>query len=484
MSAAQNRGRPRRLRRWALIFLASPFVLLVFGNLIGATPLATGIIEERIERHLGLGLDCEIAGLGWTPWSGGVVRDLKLRSSQSNSPFVEVGKVTIDPSWRSMLQRKKRFDSLIIENVTLNLTLEELREILAARKARPQIVQPKVTEKSSKKNEEEDEEKEPKLEAKENPDSQKSDPTISSRPSPVTVPVDDFEGEVILKNIALKFSSTKHPELAVELDEIEGEIPLWGQERSGRIIFSKVRIGNDGNTEKLDLPLTWKKQGLEINESQMHILGVTFSLAASVRLTQGLPFGIGVDLPAQRINFTSMGNNAPPIDLDQFRCSNKLQGYLLYPSLLHGSSRSQVGKTDFRDAKDGSHIRFDHGRAELTLNPAGLYARDFHLIGSEEAILGNGHLSSSGEGAAVVRIVASPERAEGYAKRVKSVSRDWELAFEPLITPDRLYRDLLFDLSNGTLVFDIGKDRKVVSFRDAFAKIKHGRQPIIVPEIP
>ena len=83
-----------------------------------------------------------------------------------------------------------------------------------------------------------------------------------------------------------------------------------------------------------------------------------------------------------------------------------------------------------------------------------------------------------------MRIVAAPERAREYEKRVRAVSRDWTLAFQPLVTPDRLYRDLRFDLSHGPLLFDIGKDGKAVSFRQAFDKIQRGYQPAIVPEIP
>ena len=268
------------------------------------------------------------------------------------------------------------------------------------------------------------------------------------------------------------------------LNDIEGEIPLWGQERSGQILFSKVQIGNDGNVEKLDLPLKWRNQFVEIDESEMHLLGIRFALTASVHLAYGLPFGVGIDFPRQRINFTSMGKNAPPVDIRTFRSANTIQGYLLYPSLVSGVSRSEVGVTELIDTKDGSRVRFERGFADLNLNPGGLYARDFHLVGQEEAVLGNGYLLKNGEGAATVRIAASPERAHEYEKRVRSVSDDWTLNFQTLITPDRVYRDLRFDLSNGALLFDIGKDGKTVSFSEAFAKIKHGRQTIIAPELP
>lgn len=482
MSKAQSRSRPRRLRRWVLFLFFAPLVILILGNLIGATSLGTDFVRKRIEKRLGL--DCEISRLSWTPWGGGVLRGLKLRSAESSESFAEVGKVTLDPSWKSMLQRKNRFDSLTIEDLTLDLSLEEFREILAARKARPaqtpsRVDQPKPIPEEKKEEGENPETKEPKIIQKKNPEATEVDaPALAVRPE------DHFEGTIILKNVDFKLSSISRPELAIQLNDIEAEIPLWGKARSGEIVFSKIQIGNDGNIEKLELPIQWKNQLLEIDESQIHLLGVRLALSVSVRLTQGLPYGISLNFPSQRINFTSMRKNAPPLDIHDFRSQNTLQGYLLHPSLLYGVSQSDVGVTELIDPKDGSLLRFERGRAEVSLNSSGLFSRDFHLIGDQEAVLANGYLSSGGEGSATVRVVAAPERAREYEKRIRAVSRDWTLAFQPLVTPDRLYRDLRFDLSNGALLFDIGKDGKAVSFRQAFDKIQRGYQPAIVPEIP
>ncbi|MGC6425634.1 MAG: hypothetical protein ACON5H_01410 [Akkermansiaceae bacterium] len=482
MSKAQSQFRPRRFWRCVLIVVAAPLVLWALANLLGATELGTSLIEKEIKNRIGL--ECRIERLSWTPWGGGAVRGLELASDSSSSPIVRVGKIVIDPSWKSMFQRQRRFDSLLIEDGELDLTVEEICKIFESREARSKVWLTDADQKIPQKQGDDQEPKVPELERKEVPIREESEANDKKTPLPTLVPTDDFEGEILLKNIDLKVSSIKRPDLALELYEIDGEIPLWGGERSGELVFSKVRIGGDGNVEKLDLPLVWRNQKLEVDESEIHLLGVRFSLKASVRLVLGLPFGVAVDLPPQRINSTSMGEHAFPIDIHSFRSRNTVQGYLRHPTILYGSSQTEIGVSELLDTQDGSRVRFEKGRADFTLNPGGLFSPDFHLIGEQDAILGNGFVSIGGEGAATVRIVASPVKAHEYEKRIQSISPDWTLAFEPLVTPDRVHRDLRFDLSKGGLIFDLGVDGKAVSFREAFAKIKRGRSVPIAPKLP
>ncbi|MDA8975322.1 hypothetical protein N9F50_01915 [Akkermansiaceae bacterium] len=485
MSKALSRvyqRRSRLLRRTVVVLFCLPLVLWALGNFIGATSPGTGFFEKQIEKRLGF--SSEISSLSWTPWGGVKVHHLTLFSEGGDESLVEVDLIQIDPSWSSMLKGEKRFDELLIEGVQMDLTLEKLKKMMAARSSTSKAV---------------DQPKEKKIEIEQvndekvavkkvdRPEGDKKKPVSEGRKAAPVIPIDDFQGLITLRDVNVKLSSENSPDLAVTFSDIKGEIPLWGKERSGKIVFSGIQIGKDGNEERLELPIKWSGGVVKFEEPKVHLLGVRLGLSGSLRLVHDLPYGLVVDLPSQRINFTSMGKNAPPLDFWLLESKNILQGYVMAPSLIYGSSQTKVGTVILHDRKDESEVRFERGFAEASLNPSGLYSRQFYLIGDEEAVLGNGFVSTAGEGAATVRVVASPERAQEYEKRVRSGSPDWSLAFQPLVTPDRVYRDLRFDLTNGGLWVNLKKDGEeiiAIPFQEVFGRIRVGQVPPVVPTIP
>lgn len=470
-----------------LVIFCFPLVLWALGNLVGGTSLGTGFFEKQIKKRLGV--STEISRLSWSPWGGGKVHHLSILSAGVDEPLVEVDLIQIDPSWTSIRKGKKRFDTLLIEGVRMDLTLEEFKKMMAGWSLGAQAADPHK-EKKIEPNQVDDQKVDDQkvvVEKEDRPEGDKKKPVSGNREVVPAVPIDNFEGLITLRNINVKLSSEKRSHLAVTFNGIEGEIPLWGKERSGKIVFSGIQIGNDGNEERLELPLKWSDGIVYFEEPKVHLLGVRMSLSGSLRLVNGLPYGLAVDLPAQRVNFTSMGRNAPPVDLRMLQSKSTLQGYVMVPTLIYGSSQTKLGTSILRDPKDGSEVRFERGFAEASLNPSGLYSKQFYFIGDEESVLGNGFVSTTGEGAATVRIVASPERAYEYEKRMRSGSPDWSLAFQPLVTPDRLYRDLRFDLTDGDLWVNLKKDGEeiiAIPFQEVFGRINEGQAPSAPPNIP
>jgi hypothetical protein len=55
--------------------------------------------------------------------------------------------------------------------------------------------------------------------------------------------------------------------------------------------------------------------------------------------------------------------------------------------------------------------------------------------------------------------------------------------FEPLITPDRAFRDIRIEARDGTLMMDLGEDRSWVPFFDAAEEVL-GRQNTNPPKLP
>jgi len=110
------------------------------------------------------------------------------------------------------------------------------------------------------------------------------------------------------------------------------------------------------------------------------------------------------------------------------------------------------------DSSSQSSAIFDWGQASIRLTPAGLFSPDFRWVGEHDAVLGNGYLQASGEGAAVVRLVGSAERASIYQRRAAAYREGFDLKMRPLETPDRWFSDLRFDLSSNGLMVSLEEE--------------------------
>ncbi|MDA7876607.1 hypothetical protein N9A89_00905 [Akkermansiaceae bacterium] len=483
MSEAQGAGRPRRFRRWLLRIILVPLILLGLGNLFLATPWGTGLVERQIEKRFSL--PCEIGSISWTPWGGGKIHAFEVALPDSGGEEISlatIDEVVIDPSWLSMLKGRKRFERVEVRGLEFDLAVESLKSLLKSRGATVPIVSEQVPSTEKKKNVPTIA---PKTSEKETP---KQDPVARPSPRkperPDIVPIDDFEGSLVLHDVKVRLYSRSVPQAEVAFEDLSGEIPLWGKERSGQLDFEGLRIGSDGSREALTLPIKWSDGFLKITEPELHVLGLHFNLDAALGFAAGLPFGIHLKVPQQRVNFTSLRENAPPVDIARFSSDNLLRGSLLHPMFSSGTSETVFENCVIRDPSDGSMLAFQYGGNTLTLSSAGLFVNDFRLIGEEEAFLGNGFLTTSGIGAATLRVIASPNRAETFEKRVLHANPDWTLALRPLVTPDRWHRDLRFDPGEQGLTVDIGRDGKAVALSEVVSRVRQGHRvpsPSLVP---
>jgi hypothetical protein len=485
VTKVEERGRFRRVRRWALWIVCLPLFLLGIGNLILATSWGRGLVEKQIEDRFGL--TCEIAGLSWSPWAGGQVDELEITASDdagSSFRVLKIDRIEIDPSWSSLVKGEKRFDRVEVVGVEVDLSLESLKSLMKSGGEAIVPVVPKDPEMVGNGSYQDGSSNpvDPKAE-----DSSSESPAIveqaDDKPAVIIVPVDDFEGLVVFRDVKARIYSEAVPELELRFENLSGEIPLWGQERKGKMDFEGLRIGNDGSEESLSIPIVWKDGFLQMSEPEMHVLGLRLNINAALRFSSGLPFGLQVKVPEQQIDFTSLRKNAPPINIARFSSDNLLQGFLLRPALLNGSSQTQFLSCVIEDPKDGSKITFDRGHSDMIVSAAGVFVNDVRLIGDEEAFLGNGFLTASGTGAATLRVIANPQRAETYGKRVTATDPSWSLGLIPLVTGDRLYRDLRFELGSQGLTVDLGEGGKEVSFVEVVRKFRHAgraQKPILV----
>jgi hypothetical protein len=201
-------------------------------------------------------------------------------------------------------------------------------------------------------------------------------------------------------------------------------------------------------------------------------------------LSAGFPVGLQISLPDQQVDLSSVfREQESPLSVSNLNSKNRLQGYLLAPSTFRGSSVTRFGNVVIDDPRDEGEIRFNRGTASFIATAAGVVAKDVRAIGEEDAILMNGFATAAGEASATLRVVSSPERAQSHSKRVRMASGNLLMDFEPLITPDRAFRDIRIEARDGTLMMDLGEDRSWVPFFDAAEEVL-GRQNTNLPKLP
>ena len=472
-----KRGLRRKRRRRILILLVGlPLLGWAALNLIFLTPLARGAIAGPISERIGL--ECEIDGLTWTPWSGLTVSGVRVRApreSRQVENLVEVDHLSVDPSWWSLLSGKRRWERLEVSGVRVELSVEALRGILAQfERPQPPLGGGERPDRRSLQTEASREEKEVKPDPKPSDQREGGPPRrdteiegpVESRPS------DDFEGVVVFSDLNLRLYSQRVPELAVAVTGVAGEIPVWGAPRAGHFAFEELALGNDLSEKEVTFEVSWQDQSVRLDSGVMKFFGLDLRVRGLIRMAPGYPFGLRVDVPPQDVDFSPVyQSRQSPLEVHGLVSRNVLQGYLTTPSSFSGSHFSEFKEVIFHDLSDGGEARFERGRASVLVSGGGVVARDFRVLGEEDALLMNGFATFGGEAATTLRVVASPERAQSHENRVRRADETWTLDFQPLITPDRMFRDLRLEWREGEVMIDLAGERGWVPFWPAMQKV-------------
>ncbi|YCM46138.1 hypothetical protein V2O64_08915 [Verrucomicrobiaceae bacterium 227] len=462
-------------------------VLLVLGlNMFLATSWGTGFLERRIESRLGL--PCAVDAVSWSPWAGVQVKDLRLKPPLDVGGSEEILKIEllkVDLSWRSLAKGRKRFQRVEIQGVTGDVSLELLQSLLARGQAPPKAV-PVGPSTPTPAGSVDDSETPPEV----------TPPMVDSRPKPAEggetvvddpvkpepelVPVDDFEGLIAFERVNLRIFSERFPDFSAGVSGVSGEIPVWGPEREGLVAIGDFEIAGRYHSQAIEVPVTFKDGFIKVDDHEVKMFGLDMSVTAALWMVQGLPYGVQLKLPSQQMDLSPIYvDGKPPFTIGALQSSGEIKGHLLHPGESTGGLYATFQDLELIDKKDGSKTGFQSGLAHFQLSAAGLNARDCRILGEEEAVLANGFATPGGDVAAVVRIVASPNRANAHENRVRLASDQFELEFEPLVTPDREFRDLHLEVRAGDLMIDLGQERQWVPFFPAVRAIAGSRDPNI-----
>ena len=408
-------------------------------------------------------------------------------------PLISVRETRIDVSWSSLLKGNKRWERMEAEGLDVDVSIETIRGILARTLNAPAKPSVPVTTGPN--------EVAPTLDPAPQIDS--VDPTDPADPPSVDPPVarkdipgeeeeksapsisvEELEGLVILSDARVKIYSEQAPSLTLLIDQIEGKIPLWGRTREGKLSCRTIDISDDLSEPGMTIPLIWKDQSLLVTDHSLKVFGLDLKLSAAMKFTAGFPIGLQVNLPDQQLDLSSIfGERKSPLSVQNLTSKNRLQGFLLFPASFKGSSVTRFEDAVIDDPRDEGEMRFDRGGANLVASAGGIVARDIRAIGEEDAILMNGFASAAGEAAATIRIVSSPERAQSHSKRVRMVDGNLLMDFQPLITPDREFRDIRVEARDGAWIMDLGEDRSWVSLFAA-TRVILGQESTENPNLP
>ena len=482
-----------RIRTWLSIILLSPAILWGALNLVFSSTWGTGFLERRIEN--GLGLPCRIQSVTWSPWGGVQIRGVRILSpvdSGQSDDVVRIEKIVVDPSWASLASGEKRWDRLEVNELNGKVSIELLKEIMARYQKASTIsslgskaLEPDSTSTGTEGLDQGGVKEKDGISPLNRSEESKGDESQAQEDaSPDLIPVDDFEGTITISNSRFRLYSESIPEFSAELNGVEGELPVWGAARSGEVRIASFEVGSRFSEKSLTFPFLWKDSFLEIENHPIQLFGLDLEISAALRFTRGMPIGLGIDLPDQQIDLTPIYlQKKPPISISHIQSQSVLRGSLVNPRSFTGHSFTSFQDFVFHDLLDGGDTRFDRGSALVKLSGSGIFAEDIRVIGSEDAVLMNGFATIDGEAAATVRIVSSPERAGSHRKRVEKVSSRLSLDFEPLITPDREYRDIRIEAREDGLMMDLGKEGEWIPFVSVVRSVL-GEQTFDTPTLP
>lgn len=459
----------RRLGKCLAVLAIAPFVLWGGLNLFFLTPLGCGLIERQVTSRLRVG--CHLDSLSWSPWAGVTLSEIRLLAPEGcgqEGSLLEADRISVDLSWSSLMMGKLRWEKVEVTGVRVDLSIEALRAVMAKYEVAPQ---PRDDQKSAgdrlARNDQPDSKEAPNLSESPGKGEKKVGPAQGpGQESPVgRKPDEDFEGVVVFSEVDLRLFSIKVPDLSFGMTGIKGEIPLWGAEREGSLGWDELTLGRELKEAGTSLAVSWLDQSVRCNTDGLKVFGLDCQIKAIVRLSPGYPFGLQVDLPSQDVDFSPVyQSRQSPLEIKGLASRNVLQGYLTSPAAFRAKHFSSFDEFIFHDLSDGGDSSFERGRAVVVASAAGLVIQDLRAIGQDDAVLLNGFSTFGGEAAATVRIVSSPERAASHEKRVRQASSEWTLDFQPLMTPDRLFRDLRLEWRDGQVMIDLMEEREWAPF--------------------
>ncbi|MEM1085130.1 MAG: hypothetical protein AAGI48_13540 [Verrucomicrobiota bacterium] len=466
-----NRRRHRR-RRWlkrlvkGLVAL-SILLLLAFGvvQVLLGTSWARQRASSELSQRLG-GLPVEIGGLGWTPWSGARIGELKVLQPEAlrtalAAPLLTVDRIDLDPDYRSLFKGRLAADHLHLEKPQLHVSFEMLYSIAAS--SLPPAEPPVVAARS----EDRDIEMPPPVAGPEGGGEIEETPTtaevaVAPPAEPASTPKKPKRKRVrvTIEGGALELVRVGAARRLAAVEGMDFDLPVFGEpaETENRVGLIEVK----GFALEEELPIR-----LESGETMLKFLlpdtgstGLSGYLALGPR--KGVPFQADVRLQIDEIKGFEVHPMAT-LGCGELEARFQAMGWLQSPGSWNGVAGFRTEQVDCR--LGGASLGFESATGSLSLSRGVLRVPDIRLAGERGAVLGNGWVTASDASSVFRLVVPYPAVSlmnEQLAKRVD----DGVFTFKSLDPGNRWYSDVSVWRSEDKWMAGFGEGGSVVSISD------------------
>lgn len=448
----------RRVKAGLLLLLALPLILFFLSNVWLLLPWGRNWVAAKISSRLGV--QATIASASWSPWNGVCLNGLVVDQPEAlrtriHEPLFSASSIRIWPIWQAWLRRRLEIDSIEIESPRAVVPLELIAHL--AGPARVVDTPPAVAVASPP--------------AAPTPMAAADLPTavpIPAAPGPVAEPppapptghgTPQPTRWIHLHQASLSIVTTSRSRPLFEALAFNADIPAAGDPADASATLGQVLLLDHEIAKDLRIPLHWQAPLIQLGPVLGTTEGLPYQLRAQLACCGNLPLSVELDLPTKSEAHLSFPNGKSA-SAREFRATGRFGGLLTAPSTWQGNLLI-IGRGLALDLPPRPPIKFDQGAALFVLRGGVLSCRDGRLIGDELSLLGNASMLADGRTAAVLRIVAGHDTAQGIANEVGRATGK-RMAFSTLGTPDRLAADL-YALGNlDGIQFQLGQGGDVI----------------------
>jgi hypothetical protein len=528
MDTAAPTGESRRgLRRWQKALAAAlpgiPLLVFALSNLWLASPLGRAWTAGKLTAATGL--DATVAGASWSPWGGASLRGVRISQPAPldelvGEPLAEIGTIHLTPVWSAWLRGRPAIREINLESPRIVLPVQVLAHFLEQAAQPPAMAMAAAdplpgTEPPPLAGPAGPAEQPPTGRPSDDPAEPAAGPVTPGDPSgpaaippfiaaadpagppaaeaAATPPVPDAAPPTPPATSADAAARSGTPEatgwvrvsdgafklvfagLAIPLLDLAGldaAIPVGGGPASPDLRLGTLAVLGQTVLDGLELPLRREGPVLNIGPLETEQAGVLVRVAARLAFTQGLPLELEILLPPQSPEApVIIGHYA--VHPAKLEAALRFHGLLLAPGgwrgeALAGANDISIRRSDHAAQDTARQTGFSRGGGIVIMSGGVLSCLDARLIGDHLSFLGNGTRLPDGRTAAVLRVVANPDLAANFHRRVFPALEEVP-ALTPLSTPERAALDFELLGSAGGMMLRLGRNGPLVDLPELLA---------------
>lgn len=457
------------ITRWVVApALALAAGILIISNVVLQSGTVRGWFERKLERRSGL--EWTIGSLSWTPWSGMQVRDIvaEMRGEDGEGmrPLYQAD-VDVQPHWGALLEGSLELKEVRLRSGTVAVPIELLallpedKEKVAAKKKA--VVKPDSPDPDPKDPPKEREPKSKKV-------AKRKKPAPSERP-PAKRPM-----KLIIERCEVSLYSIEgQGKGGFALKNLRAELPLQGEDEGGWLEIDGIALGGKTISGALRVEVEWRRPLLLLPSTSFEWAGLDLQTAGSLRLSGTPRFVVRTQVPTAPLKKTPLELwSGMEVEAGQVLMSGQLAGNLTDPKSWRGDALLQAVDLTLDNQRRGETRAFELARVSTVMQDGAFQIVDARLLSEPLSFLGNGVVLSDGRVRGVMRVVADREHAEVITRFAVGAlltggwTRSW---FEPLITPDRQFRDLHVQGTLSRAVVDVGRKGEELEINQVWSRM-------------